>query len=323
MEILGLSDPWIIGGYALSIICVVFCCAYALIKGRGGSEEEDEGDERRRRPRDIRRDDGSLHHRHPRARLVRIQEHQEQRGVPPRKEQGRTPDHRTVVRLHVPLRIRGHRIRRPGRRPRHVSALALHAQPLRGAHRRVPDLRRSHQAQGQAAGCVHICGPSGQDLQVEGDPRVHRDPHHRHDAHLRRGSPQGRSQLPRHDHRPHGVLRSHPDRVVHHSGGLRRIRRYHRRHVQRRVPGGDHVHRDGGHPRGHLLLLRRGHGRQQRPGGPLGHELLPCLGLARLLDRHTGRVQRMDELLQFRIQGVDDRRNHLPPGSGHRSPHPA
>ena len=40
MEILGLSDPWIIGGYALSIICVVFCCAYALIKGRGGSEEE-------------------------------------------------------------------------------------------------------------------------------------------------------------------------------------------------------------------------------------------------------------------------------------------
>lgn len=44
MEILGLSDPWIIGGYVLSVICVVFCCAYALKKGVFGSDEEDEDD---------------------------------------------------------------------------------------------------------------------------------------------------------------------------------------------------------------------------------------------------------------------------------------
>ncbi len=42
MTILGLTDPWIIGGYALSILCVVFCCTYAILKGRKMGEEEDE-----------------------------------------------------------------------------------------------------------------------------------------------------------------------------------------------------------------------------------------------------------------------------------------
>ncbi len=42
MEILGLSDPWIIGGYALSIISVIFCCAYAYFKGMKNEGDEDE-----------------------------------------------------------------------------------------------------------------------------------------------------------------------------------------------------------------------------------------------------------------------------------------
>lgn len=42
MEILGLSDPWIIGGYALSILSVIFCCTYAYFRG---IKAEDDGDE--------------------------------------------------------------------------------------------------------------------------------------------------------------------------------------------------------------------------------------------------------------------------------------
>ncbi|MDO5852496.1 MAG: hypothetical protein Q4Q62_00185 [Thermoplasmata archaeon] len=42
MEIFGLSDPWIIGGYALSILSVVFCCAYAYLKGIKAEDEEDD-----------------------------------------------------------------------------------------------------------------------------------------------------------------------------------------------------------------------------------------------------------------------------------------
>ena len=42
MDFFGLTDPWIIGGYVGSFLCVAFCIAYGVLKGRG---EEDENDE--------------------------------------------------------------------------------------------------------------------------------------------------------------------------------------------------------------------------------------------------------------------------------------
>ncbi len=42
MDILGLSDPWILGGYVLSILSVVFCCSYAYVKGIKAEEDSDE-----------------------------------------------------------------------------------------------------------------------------------------------------------------------------------------------------------------------------------------------------------------------------------------
>ncbi len=44
MDFFGLTDPWIIGGYVLSILSVVFCCAYGLLRGGSEGEEEDAED---------------------------------------------------------------------------------------------------------------------------------------------------------------------------------------------------------------------------------------------------------------------------------------
>lgn len=41
MDIFGQTDPWIIGGYVGSFLCVVFCVLYGFFKGRGEEEEED------------------------------------------------------------------------------------------------------------------------------------------------------------------------------------------------------------------------------------------------------------------------------------------
>ena len=42
MDFFGLTDPWIIGGYVGSFLCVAFCVIYGFLKGRG--EEDDEND---------------------------------------------------------------------------------------------------------------------------------------------------------------------------------------------------------------------------------------------------------------------------------------
>lgn len=42
MSVMGLSDPWILGGYVLSILSVVFCCAYAYLKGIRAEDDSDE-----------------------------------------------------------------------------------------------------------------------------------------------------------------------------------------------------------------------------------------------------------------------------------------
>ncbi|MFT0898265.1 hypothetical protein [Candidatus Methanoprimaticola sp. MG2] len=42
MAFFGLTDPWIIGGYVLSILSVIFCCGYAVIRGIRAEDEEDE-----------------------------------------------------------------------------------------------------------------------------------------------------------------------------------------------------------------------------------------------------------------------------------------
>lgn len=41
MTILGISDPWILSGYLLCIVAVVFCCAYGYLKSRNMTDEED------------------------------------------------------------------------------------------------------------------------------------------------------------------------------------------------------------------------------------------------------------------------------------------
>lgn len=41
MDFFGLTDPWIIGGYVGSFLCVAFCIVYGFLKGR---QEEDEDD---------------------------------------------------------------------------------------------------------------------------------------------------------------------------------------------------------------------------------------------------------------------------------------
>ncbi len=43
MDFFGLTDPWIVGAYVGSILCVVFCVAYGFIKGRGSEEDEEDG----------------------------------------------------------------------------------------------------------------------------------------------------------------------------------------------------------------------------------------------------------------------------------------
>lgn len=42
MALFGLTDPWIIGGYVLSFVSVIFCCAYAIVKGVKAEDETDE-----------------------------------------------------------------------------------------------------------------------------------------------------------------------------------------------------------------------------------------------------------------------------------------
>lgn len=44
MELLGISDPWIWGGYVLCIVAVAFCCTYGYLKSRGPQNEEDDED---------------------------------------------------------------------------------------------------------------------------------------------------------------------------------------------------------------------------------------------------------------------------------------
>lgn len=43
MSFFGLTDPWIVGGYVGSFICVVFCVIYGVLKGRSASEDDDDG----------------------------------------------------------------------------------------------------------------------------------------------------------------------------------------------------------------------------------------------------------------------------------------
>ena len=43
MDFFGLIDPWIIGGYVGSFLCVAFCVIYGFLKGRGSEEDEEDG----------------------------------------------------------------------------------------------------------------------------------------------------------------------------------------------------------------------------------------------------------------------------------------
>ncbi len=43
MDFFGLTDPWIIGGYVGSFLCVAFCVIYGFLKGRGSEEDEEDG----------------------------------------------------------------------------------------------------------------------------------------------------------------------------------------------------------------------------------------------------------------------------------------
>lgn len=42
MSFFGLTDPWIIGGYVMSFVCVAFCVVYGFLSGRSSEEEEDD-----------------------------------------------------------------------------------------------------------------------------------------------------------------------------------------------------------------------------------------------------------------------------------------
>ncbi len=44
MSFFGLTDPWIVGGYVCSFICVAFCVAYGFWKGRTSGEEDEDGE---------------------------------------------------------------------------------------------------------------------------------------------------------------------------------------------------------------------------------------------------------------------------------------
>lgn len=43
MGFFGLTDPWIVLGYVGSFLCVAFCIAYGILKGRG-QEDDDDGE---------------------------------------------------------------------------------------------------------------------------------------------------------------------------------------------------------------------------------------------------------------------------------------
>ena len=202
--------------------------------------------------------------------MVRLQEHTQQRGVPPRTQQDRAGHHRAVIRGHLPFGFRCDRFRWTGRRPRHVRDVAVPPQPVRRSHCRFPHFRRTDTQEGKGPRSLHLRGPPRKGVQIQGDQGIHRDPHHRDDADLRGSSSEGRSKLPCGHHGTYRVLRLHPHRAGHHRRRLCRIRRNHCCHVQRCVPGCDHVHRDGRHPRRNIRLLRRSDPCQRGSGQPLG-----------------------------------------------------